>query len=396
VSDPDEGRIASLDILRGLALFGMVLVHFHQRMRLEVKGPEDLIGWVVWMGVEQKAWGTFALLFGAGFAIFLRRLEARGAPVAPIFLRRLGALAVFGVIAGVGFGFHILFEYACWGVVLLLVRRWSTRALLASAAVAAAARPVVALGMAGWAWWTRTPLPPRPGVAWAQVVEAATERGSWLELVAARWQLFLATTPGDWRGLLPDGNFTLFVLGLLAVRHGVFDAPLRHVRLIVGAMAFGFVSWLAAWTLLGRLPKTGVPGADWPLAAGLGLLQDQWLCLTYIGAVVLLLAFRPALVRTLAPVGRVGRMALTQYMFQAVVLDWMASGYGLHLRLRPLLYVPAALALFAVQVAISTWWLARFRYGPLEWMWRAATYAHLPPLRHTTMQAVAGAPTERV
>src|SRR5678815_2591065 len=94
-ADPED-RILSLDILRGLALFGMILVHFHQRMRIEVTGPEDLIGWAVWILVEQKCWGMFALLFGTGFAILLQRLEGRGQPVGATYLRRLAALAVLG------------------------------------------------------------------------------------------------------------------------------------------------------------------------------------------------------------------------------------------------------------------------------------------------------------
>jgi uncharacterized protein len=137
-------RLHALDILRGLALFGMILVHFHQKMRLEATGLEDLIGWGVWVLVEQKSWGTFAFLFGVGFAVLLRRLEARRAPILPIYLRRLGTLACFGLVAEVGFGFHILFTYACWGLALLVLRRWSTPALLLTAALAACARPVAA------------------------------------------------------------------------------------------------------------------------------------------------------------------------------------------------------------------------------------------------------------
>ena len=136
-------RIHALDILRGFALFGMILVHFHQKMRIDATGLEDIIGWGVYVLVEQKAWGTFAFLFGVGFAVLLRRLEARGAPVAPIYLRRLGALALFGIVAEVGFGFQILFTYACWGLALLVIRRWPTRWLLTTAALAAAARPLV-------------------------------------------------------------------------------------------------------------------------------------------------------------------------------------------------------------------------------------------------------------
>src|SRR5262245_36705146 len=107
----DQERIASLDILRGLALLGMLIVHFHQLLRLEVKGPEDLIPWAVWILLEQKAWGTFAFLFGAGFALQLGRFNAHGVSVVPTYLRRLGMLALFGIVAGVGFGFHILLEY---------------------------------------------------------------------------------------------------------------------------------------------------------------------------------------------------------------------------------------------------------------------------------------------
>ena len=376
-----DERLHALDILRGLALFGMILVHFHQRMRLEVTGPEDLIGWAVWIFVEQKAWGTFAFLFGVGFAVLLRRLEARGTPVTAIYLRRLGALAVIGLVAEVGFGFNILFTYACWGVALLFMRRWSTPALLLTAAAAAAARPVVAEVSALWAWHSGTPLLPDPGLALASAVQSAARHGGYLDLLAARWRLFVATTPEDGAGLLPTSNLALFVVGLLAVRHRVIDEPLRHARLITGWMAFGILSWSLAWAVLRRLPTTSIPGADWPLADGLGLVQDQWLCFTYIGAVLLLLASRPRLTTVLAPIGQAGRMALTNYMIQVAVLDFLASGYGVALKLRPYYYVVAAVLLFSAEAALSTLWLAHFRFGPLEWLWRTVTYARRQPLR---------------
>src|SRR4030095_8144275 len=85
-----------LDVLRGLALIFMVLVHFHQLMRLESKGWQGLIGWGVWVGVEEKQWGPFALLFGAEFALLLRRLQWRGARVVPILVRRLTTLFLIG------------------------------------------------------------------------------------------------------------------------------------------------------------------------------------------------------------------------------------------------------------------------------------------------------------
>ncbi|MFL5494535.1 MAG: DUF418 domain-containing protein, partial [Gemmatimonadales bacterium] len=245
-------RLHALDILRGLALFGMILVHFHQKMRLEATGLEDLIGWGVWVLVEQKSWGTFAFLFGVGFAVLLRRLESRQAPVFPIYLRRLAALAVFGLVADVGFGFRILFAYACWGVALLVVRRWSTPALLITAAVSACARPLVAELIAWHAWWAgATPTPAARTALW-QAVDAAARQGSYATLVSARWALFLGTLPHTWRDVLPDVNLALFVIGLLAVRHGILDAPRRHVRLIVGWMIFGALAWATSWLILRR------------------------------------------------------------------------------------------------------------------------------------------------
>jgi uncharacterized protein len=99
--------------------------------------------------------------------------------------------------------------------------------------------------------------------------------------------------------------------------------------------------------------------------------------------VVLLLAYRPAWTERLAVFGRAGRMALTNYMVQAAVLDALASGYGLGLKLRPLVYVPAAILLFAAEAVVSRAWLARYRFGPLEWLWRVLTYARLQPFRRS-------------
>jgi uncharacterized protein len=374
-------RLHALDVLRGLALFGMILVHFHQKMRLEAGGLEDLIGWGVYVLVEQKAWATFAFLFGAGFAILLRRLERRGAPVVAVYLRRLAMLALFGIVADVAFGFHILFAYACWGVALLVVRRWPSRALLLVAALSAAARPAAAELAAIHAWWTSTALPPVATSSLSLAVDAATRQDSYLVLLSARWALFSGTLPLSWRDILPDVNLALFILGLLAVRHGVLDDPRRHVRLIAGWMTFGAAAWACSWLVLPRIPVISIPGARWPLEYGLGLVQDQWLCFTYIGAVVLLLAFRPALTARLAVFGLAGRMALTNYMMQAAVLDALSSGYGADLKLRPYVYAPAAVLLFGAQAAVSRAWLARYRFGPLEWLWRTATYARAQPLR---------------
>lgn len=385
--DPAE-RLHALDVLRGFALLGMILVHFHQKMQLPSDGLEDLIGWFVYVGVEQKAWGTFALLFGVGFAIVLRRLEARGGRIVAFYLRRLGVLAAFGVVAEVFFGFHVLVEYAMWGVVLLLVRNWSTRALLALIALAIAAYPLLSAIVAV----SGTPPAAAAMTAASEAAELAREGSDYATLLAARMQLLLArydpARPGFWYG----NNLALFIVGLLALRHGVFDAPRRHMRLIVAAMIFGAVSWAMAWLVVPRVPPLPWPALQWPVASLFGWIQDQWLTLTYAGGLVLLLAYRPVWQQRLGWIGFAGRMALTNYMLQAMVLDYLGSGYGVALRIRPVAYVAGAGLLFGVEAALSRWWLERYRFGPLEWVWRSLTYGRAQPMRRVLTERAATEP----
>ena len=305
-----QERIVTLDILRGLALFGMIIVHFHQRMETPSTGTEDLVGWVIWIGLETKAWAAFAFLFGAGFAIFLRRAEARGLNVVPLFLRRMIALALFGVAVQYFLGFTILIDYAVWGTVLLFVRKWPTRALLGLALIAALASNLYAV--------IRIPIPP--------------------------------------------SSLVLIILGFLAIRHGVLENPREHLRVIVLVMIAGFVSWALWWLLL----------RDTKFEIGFGIVRDQWLGLTYVGAIVLLLEYKPVWKDRLSEFGIAGRMALTNYVLQAAIF-W-ALGKQLGIRMRPYLELPAAILLFAVLVLFSKLWLERHRYGPLERVWRAATF----------------------
>ena len=74
-------------------------------------------------------------------------------------------------------------------------------------------------------------------------------------------------------------------------------------------------------------------------------------------------------------------MALTNYMLQVTILDLAFSNHGYALKVGAAYAPLAALALFAVDVALCRWWLSRYRYGPLEWMWRSATYARRQPMR---------------
>jgi uncharacterized protein len=388
VSPPPPARIATLDILRGFALLGMIFIHFHQRFRLTTEGGprafgEEAVGYIAWMGIEQKSWATFAFLFGVGFAVLMRSAERRGQPVIAFYLRRLAALAVVGVALDVFTGFAVLLEYAIWGVPLLLIRKWPTKVLLVVAVLSASAWMMPYFVPAVHQWVTlgregadaavaaRKPPPPRVRQAPPQ---------NYREVVARRWR-GIVNRYSHWTAAFPSTSFTLFIIGLLAVRRGIFDDTLRHVKLIAIWMAIGLACWGAAWFVLPNLSFGFVPrSVAGFLQAGLGIINEQWLAFFYIGALVLLLAYRPIWTSRLAWFGIAGRMALTNYVLQCVIIEFLSSPFGLGLHPRPYLYALGSLILFSVAVAFSLAWMSRYRYGPLEWMWRSVTYWRVPPL----------------
>jgi uncharacterized protein len=372
-------------------------VHVHMHLERPATGWEDMISWFIWVGVEQKSWATFAFLFGVGFAIQLQRMEARGAPVTSLYLRRLLGLAVFGVLAYVLFGFRILLDYAFWGVPLLFVRRWSTRKLLLTALINVAALSVVDVAGGVHEWITlgkpaadalTAARDATPNPVWAEL-KAAQAQPSYTLLVRARARSMGADYL-RWPFFLSGINLALFILGFLTLRKGVFQAPKKHLRLIVSAMVLGLLSWAMWWLVLRELQTELVPQRiATALSDGLGIIREQWLALTYIGGLVLLLAYRPAWERRLAWIGLAGRMALTNYLIQIAILDLLSSGYGVALRVRPLLDPILTAGIFGLEILVTRWWLARYRLGPAEWLWRTFTYGKWQPIRRGDLSAMA-------
>ena len=394
---PVAERIGVLDVLCGIALLGMYVVHFHYYMRPSDAGAGPAVQRVVELFFEERFWAMFAFLFGVGFAIQLRRADARGERLGPRYVRRMLALLAFGLVAEVGFGYHVLVEYALWGLPLLLVRRWPTRRLavllvvcttsLAAFGVARTAYGVRRYGNEGWR--ARAEAQRAADAAFRQRIETAEESPNYATVVAARLRRmpWWYTRPFSF---LPVTDFPLFLAGLLALRLGLLERPREHRRLVVGLMVFGVASWAAAvWVLPHLAPAALRPGeplvrhvAATQLADGFGLVRTMWLALAYVGAVLLLVARDPAAwLRRLAPLAWTGRMALTNYMVQVMVLDLAFSNSALGLTIRPLAVPVAALALFGAQAAASRWWLARYRFGPCEWLWRCVTYWRWQPFR---------------
>lgn len=176
----------------------------------------------------------------------------------------------------------------------------------------------------------------------------------------------------------------MFLLGAWFVRSGVMQAPERHLpffrKLAWVALPAGIgISLVAAAIATSHTP--GNPHDGWGIARGLLMLGSLPACLGYVGLVVSLLYSRGAFsrIRVLAPMGR---MALTNYLTQSLLCSLFFYGYGLgHWGMPRGQQVLFVAAIYAAQVAFSHWWLARFQYGPMEWLWRGFTYRQVPPLR---------------
>ncbi len=123
-------------------------------------------------------------------------------------------------------------------------------------------------------------------------------------------------------------------------------------------------------------------------------IQRPLLCLFYIAAIALLSLKSERWRKLFSPLAIVGRMPLTNYLMQSIIFTTLlySWGFGLYGRLGPAACLGLTAVIFAVQVLSSRWWMARFRFGPLEWLWRGATYGRFPELRPARADAPAAHP----
>jgi len=385
-------RIVVLDLLRGLALLGMFAVHFMDNAA-PPKPDLPLGGFVssaVSLFVEGRAYTTFAILFGTGFALQLRHASARGEPLTVPFVRRLLGLAAFGLVAEAVFGFNVLIGYAKWGLLLLLVWRWSTRKLIILLIFCAASQSLYNIAVGSYQWATlgvdgtrQENAKSRAAYEEARKARREGEAQPSLPMVIAARVRFMKPFYSQAFSLMPSSSFVMFLLGLLALRAGVWESPQEHRRLILGLMGFGILAWiLAKWVFPLPWPVLPIGRVSGPIRGGLQLFRDQWLAFTYIGAVLLLVAKDRRWEQRLRIFSLAGRMALTNYMIQVALIDVLFRPYGFNLdRIAPEFGPIAALALFGGLVTFNWWWLKRFRLGPAEWVLRSITYAKLDSIR---------------
>jgi uncharacterized protein len=393
-----EGRLEHLDMLRGLALFGMLVVHLSWYTTgggVVAENVERVVQWAF----STKFFALFAFLFGIGFAIQLESANRRGENFLPRYARRLAALGVLGIALKFLMGYRVLFLYALWGFALLAVRRARAPLLVAGVAASAFGTAMWDAGNAAWQLYAAggsTVEAERVLVAKARGREEVFAEGERHEetatyggVVRARVEMFIADVrrPRWWIPRMQPFGF--FLLGLLAVRHGVVHDPQRHRRTIVNAMVAGGAVTLISIALykLDIVTRTAPAyyGTEQVVRELVAAVHTQYFVFVYIGVAVLWLQ------RVLSPLAWAGRMALTNYIVQLLFLELVLGRHGLGLALHTAWIPLFAIAFTAFHVLSSRLWLRYFRYGPLEWVWRMVTYMRREPMRRSRVNALSPA-----
>lgn len=383
-------RIDLLDVLRGFALGGIVVVNYQVLSGLVFMSPAEISGlgmtaadhvteFLIHVLLEQKFYSLFSLLFGIGFSILMGRATGRGSAFTPIFRRRLVLLLGIGFVHAILiWPGDILILYAVLGFVLLLFRDASERTVLGwGIGLLLSPIAVYAVFLA-----VRMPDPTAllagDGPSPLATALAAFREGSYPDVVAANAFMYV----GRWILYLLSNRIPrvlgMFLLGVWLDRRGVFRDPDGNRRLLIQTFAWGLLVGLPANLVVAWIgeSQTALPASGRGLVhTALSAISVPALAFAYASGIALTMrraAGRPRWM-ALAPVGR---MALTMYLLQSVagVAIFYGIGLGLFGTVRPLPATGIALAVFAIQIVLSRIWMARFAYGPAEWIWRRLTY----------------------
>jgi uncharacterized protein len=336
---------------------------------------DSILETILMLFVDLKALALFSLLFGAGLTIQFERL-ANSERRTTLLVRRLAVLLAFGLIhLFLIWNGDILTHYALAGFIVLPFL-FGPRWLLALAALAFLV-PYLAMQV----------FPP-PGLwpgtaALAQdVVEAHRiyPTGSFLDVLTFR----LREIPliAALHVYIFPRTIGLFLLGAFAWRTGILRSPSRHLLFSIAAACIG----LGAALILCHAGGLIASGRIHALAEPLGTIL---LALGY-GAGIIGIANLASGKRLLGWAAPLGRMAFTNYLAQSVILGWIFYGYGLGLfgRLGVTSALTIGVAIYIGQVFFSAWWLRRYQYGPVEWLWRTLMYGAAQPMSRLQIETV--------
>ena len=397
-------RIKAMDVLRGFALLGILLMNiefFNRSVHDFMSGMDTSPGaagiaaWVVYVFVQGKFWVLFSLLFGMGFALMQDRLEGSGRPFGKLYFRRTLALMGFGLLHIVLlWPGDILFAYSLTAIMLMAFLQVRGVAVLITGLglyFGVSTLWVLLGGVMGFMpEEAKAEMAAEMGksVALGAESDRIYATGSYLEISLHRATEYFTVMLETVLMFQVPMALGVFLLGAWLLRSGRIQNARAHLRfwvvsLLLGALVGALFIRLSLAVGTSFDLKTGL--GDALLATGLMSLGSLPLSMAYVAAFVLL--FQTGVgARVLGLLAPAGRMALTNYLLQSLVCGLLFYGYGLgwYGQVDRWGQVQIALLIFVAQVALSPLWLRHFRYGPMEWLWRALTYGQRPAMRRAS------------
>lgn len=389
-------RIITLDIIRGFALFGILLVNMQyfntpkffmvgSDMRLFDGTANQLANHFISIFATGKFFTIFSFLFGLGFYIFIERIQEKGLPSLRFYRRRLVFLFILGLIHGILiWSGDILLPYSLAGFFLLLFRN-SQIATIKKWAIALFGIFTVIIGFLYYLSTIAEKIS-NSDLAYTQLVEQALiiyQNGSYAEILAFRLGEEVPLVLLNLMIVVPV-VLSVFLFGLYVGKKGVLKNIHEHKHWIAGVWKKNLI-YFVTLTIASLLLKTdavivpvyahdaviemlnyitGLIGSFFYITSlTLICLKDQWL-------------FR---LKFLAPVGQ---LALTNYLMQTIICIFLFYSFGLGLfgNVTPVLGIVLTITIFFIQIIFSNYWLRKFKYGPVEWLWRAFTYNKRPKM----------------
>jgi uncharacterized membrane protein YeiB len=320
-------RIEILDYLRGFALLGIILVNILSL--LDVKTPaantaDTSYQLFLYLFVEGRFYTIFSFLFGVGFYLFLKRAYEKGENGVLLFLRRMLTLFIFGMIHVQFHPGEALSVYGLCGIIILPFYKVSKKVNLLI--------------------------------------------GILLLAVFAAFSVKIFMT-------LP-----LMLLGICAGQYRIFAEISNKTKQVAVFTIMMFIGSIVGLGYQAAYIPSVIDTSKPQKFLEIGIEIGPFISAFYVG--ILLLSLRlPLVKRLLLPVKNYGRMALTNYIMQTVLILIFGNIFTLFSNITYIQSLYICFTVYAIQLIFSTIWLQYFRFGPLEWIWRIATYRTIPPMR---------------
>lgn len=402
-TDPKQ-RIEILDILRGFALLGIIFNNM-QYLSGYAFTPFDTLKQITNFQLDEgfykfldivitaKFYTLFSFLFAVGFYIQLAKHKEDSADFLTVYRRRMFILLLIGVIHSLIWFGDILLSYALIGFLLILFRnvkpknllRWSIIFLLMPFFIDLIIFPFFEMpdtvGLIN--------IMPVVHVSYPDITPETVfniyRNGSLAEIFILNFRELL------WKylGYIPSGGyFTLpgiFILGYYLASIGFFKEKTKSNALLVISLVIGLLATISARALGGslyRFPPT-LPNILFKFLLSTGQI---FMCIFYITSIfkIVQTSIGKRIFSYLIPVGR---MALSNYLFQTIIMTIIFYNFGFNLFGRIGLITTGGIAIFilTLQIIFSNIWLRHFRFGPFEWLWRSLTYKKWIEIRNVNI-----------